>query len=97
MVRHVAAAGASLLAACRDAAGLAETCHCPDTLQVTPIVAGVSIENDARTIDLALSFGYTPEHDEDTVAGSVPLGIHSHDNRRLAESFAQDNHARVSA
>jgi NAD(P)-dependent dehydrogenase (short-subunit alcohol dehydrogenase family) len=55
MVERFAAAGASLLAADRDAQGLAETCHALDPARVASLVADVSTEDGAaRIVDTAV-------------------------------------------
>lgn len=50
MVHQFATAGASIVAADRDEAGLAETCRALDPQQVAQIVADVSIEQDVDAI-----------------------------------------------
>jgi NAD(P)-dependent dehydrogenase (short-subunit alcohol dehydrogenase family) len=50
MVAQFAASGASILAADRDAAGLAETCRTLDPAQIASLVADVSTEEGAASI-----------------------------------------------
>lgn len=53
--------------------------------QSEALIAATIEEPDSRTL-----YEFTPPRDPATAGGGFPLGIYSHYNRRLAESFVHD-------
>ncbi len=87
MVHRFAAAGASILAADRDAAGLAETCASLDTARVASLVADVSSDDGAASIvDAAVKrFGRL-----DVCVNNAAVAPHASSVRRADRGLGHD-------